>query len=138
MSIQHNPTEIAARGTFASPTTLTGSYVYTDVMGGGKGRDQISILHKYTKGDEASCEMLVQFSDTQAFTAAFGTVYESVAADGTVSPVTRVYQWTASLNHILNVNCSGLYFRIGVKATGGTPTGTSAIKVRFDTVSKGG
>lgn len=137
MTVKRNPTEVAARGTFASPTTLTDSYVYSSVMGDGKGRDQIAILVKYTKGDETSMELICQFSDTNAFTEAFTPVYESVAGTGVASVLTHVKQWTASANNAIFLNSPGLYFRIGVKATGGTPTGTCAIKARFDTVSKG-
>lgn len=138
MSIKHNPKEVAVRGTFAAPTTLTAAYVYSDVYASGKGRDQIGLLVQYTIGDETSMELVVQFSDTKDFTVPFDATRLNVAGTGIVSALTEVYQWTASAKHAIFLNSAGLFFRVGVKATAGTPTGTCAIKARFDTVSKGG
>lgn len=131
--IQHSPVEIAIRAS----ATLTSSYVYTTGVAAGKGRDQIAVLVNYTKGDETSMEFLIQFSDTLAFTNAYSKIYKNTGGDGKVLPKVEYFQWTASAKHAIFTPSAGLFFRIGAKATGGTPTGTLAVKARFDTVSKG-
>jgi len=129
--IQHPPKEVVVRAVLV----LTGAYVYSDWYSSGKGRDQLALLFKYVNGDETSASAVIQWSDNK--TDAYESVYENTAGDGVITPATEVITWTASKNQIFFRPSAGLYFRVGLKATGGTPTGTMGLKFRADTVSKG-
>ena len=120
----------------AAGGALTGSYVTQGSVQAGQGRDQIVLLVAWTKGDETSLEVKIQFSDTYAFTVAYNdTVIETSA--GVSTCYTHEYSMiTASQNRVIMVSSEGMYWRIQAKATGGTPTGTIGILYRMDVIQK--
>lgn len=128
----HTPNRI----TLSTATTLTGSYVtqHSDIQAG-HGRDQLVIEAVYSKGDETSCEIKVQFSPTVDFSTAFEqTVAANSSGEYTLSPIN--YKLTASGNLLIPITNYGYYWRVQAKATGGTPTGTLALTARMDVLNK--
>lgn len=123
----------------AAGGALTGSYVAAGSVMSGHGYDQICLLLAWTKGDETSMELKVEFSDSEDFAAAdtYRDGSESVAAG--VSTVTaKEYKLdTASKNVMIRVDCPGLYWKASVKATAGTPTGTYGLKSFMRNVNEG-
>lgn len=123
----------------ADLSALTDAYVVKGGVLSGHARDQIVVLVRWTKGDETSLEMKVEFSDTPEFTAAYNdSVLDIDPATGVALVLAKVYQFTtASGNYKIAIPSQGQYFRVSFKATGGTPTGTIGADYRIDTVSKG-
>ena len=124
--------------TIRTDAALTGSYVYTNGYST-SGSDQLTLLNKWTDGDCTTIEICVQFSDTPEFTDAYSEVIFNSAGDGTETMRTRVYvlDATSPANSKINIASEGLYFRVGAKATGGTPTDKLQIKARVSNVEKG-
>lgn len=114
----------------AAGGALTGSYVQSGDVMSGHGHDQICLLVAWTKGDETSMEIKVEFSDTYAFAAAdtYRDGSESIAA-GVSTVTTKEYKLdTASKNVLIRIDCPGLFWKVSVKATAGGPTGTYGLK----------
>ncbi len=121
----------------AVPTT---SYVAGTVVSAGPEGEHnaLGILVDYTKGDETSIEVKVESTNDPTSTAS-GSVkwYQQVtqsASGGTVTLTPAIYSmtaasaateqfWTIIINPV-----KGQMYRISVKSTGGTPTGTVGIK----------
>lgn len=119
----------------ASGGALTSSYAAQGDVVGSMGRDQLTLLVDYTKGDETSMELEIEFSDTSDFTDAYKqTVVETASGESTVYK--RNFKFTATGKYLVPAALYGQYVRVNAKATGGTPTGTVGIKYRMDTVSK--
>jgi len=126
-------------GVLVAATTLTGTYAVQGNVISAHAYDQITLFCSWVKGDETSCEIKLEFSDTAAFTNAYDQIVVNTDAAGESTILSRNYTVdTASKKFILNIASQGFYFRVKAKATGGTPTGTLAINYRCDTVQKGG
>ncbi len=121
----------------AAGSALTASYAAQGAVMASQGRDQGVLLVNYTKGDETSLELDVQFSDTFAFTNAFQTVVlDTDATTGISTPRDHSYTFTATTKKAIAIALYGLYWRVRAKATGGTPTGTIGLQARMDVIQK--
>ena len=118
----------------------TTSYVAGTVISAGPEGEHnaLGILVNYVKGDETSIEIKVESTSDPTSTASGSvTWYQQVtqsASGGTVTLVPAIYTmtaasaaatqpWTIIINPV-----KGQMYRISVKATGGTPTGTIGVK----------
>lgn len=127
-------------GTFAvaaASTALTSSYVAgTLVSAGPQGEhNAICIDVLYVKGDETSIQVKVEAADQQT-DAASPVYYQQVtqsALGGTVTLVPAEYSMTAASAAatqrfaLIITPVKGTIYKISVKATGGTPTGTYGV-----------
>ena len=119
--------------TLATSGALTGSYVVQGSVMASQGRDQGLLLVNYTKGDETSLELEIQFSDTSAFTDAYQEVVgDTNTSTGVTTPRDRSYTFTASTKKVIPIQLHGLYWRVRAKATAGTPTGTLSLQTRME------
>lgn len=114
---------------------LTGAYVTYGEVQAGHGRDKILLELEYTKGDETTCEVKIQFSKDRDFTTAFEQVINTNSS-GVQTVNSMVYQLTGTQNVIIPVESYGYYWRVQAKATGGTPTGTLDAGFRMDVINK--
>lgn len=108
--------------TIRASAVLTSSYVAaTDIDC--QNASQVYIYLNYTKGDETSCEVKVEYSydDTTYF-------QETAVTTGATAALTiSTYQMTATGKFVLQIPIMARWLRISVKASAGTPTGTLAI-----------
>jgi len=98
--------------------TLTNAYVYStevDCSSYGQGLFYVD----YNKGDETSMEFKIQFSPDNSTW--YDQVFETIAAP--VVTTTKEYSKSASSSERIVVPIADMYIRLGIKATGGTPTG---------------
>lgn len=117
-------------------TVLNSSYTVVGSVINVKGFDQLSFVLKYTKGDETTMELKVQFSDTSAFTDAYERIVTDTSAAGVSTILENTFQRTNSSNFELPISVRGWYVRLMQKATGGTPTGTLAAKYRLENIDR--
>jgi len=102
-----------------SAEVLTNAYVYSSSINCQR-YGQAIFNAAYTLGDEASCEFKFQFSHDN--TNWYDQVYETLG-----SPIVltiKEYALSASASNRIAIPISDMYIRMGIKATGGTPTGT--------------
>lgn len=126
------------KGTITSSQALTDSYVTVgdaEAVQAGAGRDQIALLIDYDKGNETSCELKIQFSDTFEFTDVYEDSYTTTQG-GESTIEARNYKLEATGKHRILIPSAGLYWRVQAKATGGTPDGTLGLKYRMDVIDK--
>jgi len=106
----------------AAPTS---SYVAGNVFGIDE-HNSISLLVRYTKGDETSLQVKVEISSDA------GTTYDQETAESvsggtsTVSLLERSFSATGNY-WVIIYPIKGDIIKVSTKATGGTPTGTVGI-----------
>lgn len=122
-----NPAIEAPEILIRSVVTLTSSYVPGTVFSIDR-KNTVGIEVIYTKGDETSASIKVEVSNDG------GTTWiqqdaQSVSG-GTVSESLAVHQFTATGNYALVINpVRSQLMKVSTLATGGTPTGTMALRV---------
>ena len=115
-------------------TALTSSYVAGTIISADE-HNMIAIELTYTKGDETSLQLKVEgTNDDLTDSPVFYQQVTQTASGGTVTIAPAEYSVTAAsmptvgtVTFIINP-VKGTGFRVSVKATGGTPTGTYAVK----------
>src|SRR5262245_19396771 len=110
--------------------TLTGSYVaQTDTLHYSETGDasQLVYLNNYTKGDETSASVKVEFSADKSTW--YQETFSSISS-GTDTLTLGEHTMSATGKYVLYVPSCMPFTRISCKATGGTPTGTMAISVQ--------
>lgn len=126
--------------TVRSQLVATSSYVAGTVVSAGPEGEHnaLGILVKYVKGDETSIQIKVESSNDPTSTASGSVLWyqqliQSVSG-GTVTIVPAEYSMTAAsaaatqyFTFIINP-VKGQQYRVSVKATGGTPTGTIGVQ----------
>lgn len=114
----------------ATGTALTGAYA---LAGAEKRVDgaTTAFLHLYwTKGDETSVEVKVEFALRASGTQAQETSGSTAAGVTTIS--IREYTFsTATDNIIIPIRIQGRFINVYIKATGGTPTGTYGMGIHI-------
>jgi hypothetical protein len=111
-------------------SALTGSYVAYDMLNTGES-NQLNVYVTYVKGDETSCDLIVEVSPDLATWSRLPT--ESAEA-GVVTVTPATWRFTASATTVLQIPCTFNHARISAKAVTGTPTGTLALSYEEDTV----
>lgn len=109
----------------ATGTALTGSYALVGVEMQVDGATEANLHLYWTKGDETSVEVKVEFALRSGGTQAQETISTGTSAAGQETVKTRDYSFnTAADNIIIPVDVRGRFLNVYIKATGGTPTGT--------------
>ena len=122
-----NPAIEAPEITIRAVATLTAGYVAGTVFSIDL-KNQVGIEVIYTKGDESSSSVKVEVSNDAGVT--WTQQDAQSVSGGTVSEALAVHQFTATGNYALVINPVGAaLMRVSVLATGGTPTGTMAVRV---------
>ena len=122
----YNPAIEAPEITVRTLATLTGAYVAGTVFSIDR-KNNVGIEIIYTKGDETNASVKVEVSNDG------GTTWiqqdAQAVSGGTVTESLAVHVFAATGNYALVINpVRAQLMRISTLATGGTPTGTMAIK----------
>jgi len=106
---------------------LTNAYVVGTNTVSFERHNSLGIEVSYTKGDETSMQMKVEVSNDGGTTWAQETTETTTAGTVAIALAERSYSASGVYSTFLRPVRAGLA-RISVKATGGTPTGTVAIR----------
>lgn len=119
---------------FFPTTTLTSSYVAGTVASFDE-HNMIGLEITYIKGDETSLQIEIESSIDGGTT--YAQQVTQSASGGTTTVTPNVYSFTAAsmaatqrMTILINP-IKGDHIRVSAKATGGTPTGTIAIRGMF-------
>ena len=102
---------------------LTGSYVAGTIRKV-TNYGQATLYVKYTKGDETSMQVKIEFGIDET------TWYqdtEYVYSGGVDTGAQKVITYTSTGNYRIPLQVTDNYIKVSVKATGGTPTGKAQI-----------
>lgn len=131
--MQHRPNPKS--GTLvAAGTALTSSYVTAGSILPATGHDQTVLLVNWTKGDETSLEIKIQYSDTVDFTNAYERAVTTTDAAGLSTILDGTFTRTTTGKFMLPIANYGQFVRFQFKATAGTPTGTFGANYRLENI----
>lgn len=112
---------------FSALTALDSSVYTAGTVTPVPNASQLNISLVYTKGDETSVQVKCEFSPDG--TNWYQQTSEEISG-GVASAYLQTHSYAATGNYMISTPASTYKFRISVKCTGGTPTGTLAASLQ--------